>query len=98
MRITLDLNSPEFQSYWFALSKNDQVAVLATLRKLCQLTWEDLYRDKGLRWEVIHTKAAPDGSRLYSLRITRKTRATAQRSGDILKLLTLHADHDSAYQ
>ena len=59
--------------------------------------WEDLYRDKGFRRELIHSRKAADGSKLYSIRITQKMRAVVRRSGDFLEMLTLHADHDSAY-
>lgn len=98
MRVKLDLNSPDFQKELFGLSKPDQSAVLRTLQKVSQLSWEQIYRDKGLRWEAIHSKVGPTGSSLYSLRITQKCRATACREGDWLCLLSLHPDHDSAYQ
>ena len=98
MAVRLDLNNPTFQSQWFALAKNEQLAVFASLFKISQMSWDQVYRDKGLRWELIHSRPAPDGSRLYSIRITRKVRAVARRSGEYMSLLTLHADHDSAYE
>jgi hypothetical protein len=95
--IRLDLNNPEFQAGWFALEKAEALAVLATLKKLRQLSWEQLYRDKGLRWELIQSKTGPHGQRLYSLRITRQCRAVVYREGDFVRFLSLHPDHDSAY-
>lgn len=97
-RVRLDLNNPTFQQGWFGLEKAEMVAVVATLRKLMQLEWEQLYRDKGLRWELIHSKQALGGQKLYSLRVTQKIRAVAYREGDVLRLLSLHPDHDSAYE
>jgi len=98
MRLRVDLNNPVFQSQWFGLEKDDRNAVLQSCIKLSTLTWEQLYRDRGFRWELIHSRRAPDGSKLYSLRITRKVRAVARRTGDFLEFLTLHPDHDSAYE
>jgi hypothetical protein len=97
-RVLLDLNNPEFQKQWFDLPREEAQAVLATLHKIRQLTWPQLYSDPGLRWEAIHVRRGPHGARLYSLRITKRIRAVATREGDILRLLALHRDHDSAYQ
>jgi hypothetical protein len=97
MRVRLDLNNQVFQSQWFSLEKEDRNAVLQSCIKLAALDWEILYHDRGFRWELIHSRRAPDGSKLYSLRITKKIRAVARRSGEFLELLTLHPDHDSAY-
>jgi hypothetical protein len=96
--ILLDLNNRVFQRQWFALEKADQLAVLQSCRKILELDgWNALYRDKGFKWEQIHSRRAPDGSRLYSFRMTVKLRAVARREGDFLEILTLHPDHDSAY-
>jgi len=95
--IALDLNNPEFQKDWFALPRDEALAVLATLRKITQLEWDQLYRDRGLHWEAILSRSGPGGQRLYSLRVTRRVRAVAYREGAILRFLSLHPDHDSAY-
>lgn len=97
MAIRLDLNNQVFQSQWFSLEKEDRSAVLQSCIKIAALEWEELYRDKGFRWELIHSRRALDGSKLYSLRVTKKMRAAARRSGEFLELLTLHPDHDSTY-
>jgi hypothetical protein len=97
-KLRLDLNSPEFQRALFRLDKNGQRMVLNMLRKLLEMTWEQVYRDSGLRWEAILSKGGPSGQRLYSLRIGRGFRALASRDGDFLRLLSLHPDHESAYK
>lgn len=96
-RVRLDLNNPEFQGQLFALEKSEQRNVLNTLRKLSQLTWVQLYSDRGLKWEAVLSRTGPAGERLYSLRISQKARAVVLREGEWLRLLTLHPDHDSAY-
>ncbi|MGA2326752.1 MAG: hypothetical protein ABSH05_10760 [Bryobacteraceae bacterium] len=96
-RILLDLNNPVFQETWFALERAEALAVLATLRKIRQMDWKQLYLDRGLRWEAILSRTGPAGQRLYSLRVTRRVRAVGYRDGDFLRFLSLHPDHDSAY-
>ena len=71
MAIRLDLNNQVFQSQWFSLESNIANAVLQSCFQLDALEWEELYRDKGFRWELIHSRRALDGSELYSLRITK---------------------------
>jgi hypothetical protein len=97
MAIRLDLNNRIFQSQWFALEKDERNAELQSCIKLATLGWDDLYRDRGFRWELIQSRRAADGSRLYSIRITKKMRAVVRRTGEFLEMLTLHSDHDSIY-
>lgn len=94
----LDLNSPEFQQQLFALEKDAQRSDLVTLTKLSKMTWEGVYRDAGLKWEALVSKVGPHGRRLYSLRMGRGFRAVAYRQEDWLRILSLHADHGSAYK
>ena len=96
--IKLDLNNPVFQEALFSLQKEERLAVLDTLKKLKRITWAQLYMDKGLRWEKISSIKPPPGiPALFSLRISKSCRATAFRAGDILRFLTIYADHDAAY-
>lgn len=95
--IHLDLNSPIFQQTLFSLGQPEQLAVLRTLHKISRLTWEQVYRDKGLHWELIHSRKGPGNTKLYSLRITQKCRAIAYREQEWMRILSLHPDHDSAY-
>lgn len=96
-QVRLDLNSPAFLETWFSLPAPEAIRVLETLRKIGRLSWDQLYSDGGLRWEAIGSRSGPNKVRLYSLRITQKFRAVAYREGDWLRLLSLHPDHDSAY-
>lgn len=98
MLLRLDLNNQIFQSEWFRLEKDGRNAVLAAFIKLATLAREQRYADKGFRWELIHSRRAPDGSKLHSIRITKKMRAVVKRSEDFLEFLTLHPDHDSSYR
>lgn len=97
-RVLLDMNNPAFQKNWFALERDEQLAVLGTLGRIQEMEWDQLYKDRGLRWEAIQSRSGVKGGRIYSLRITRRSRAVAYREGDSLRLLAVHGDHDSAYR
>lgn len=96
--LRLDLNSPEFQDVFFRLGADDLKQVVASLRRLRDLDWGRLYRHTGFRWEAIERLRAPNGAKVYSLRLSQRIRAVAFRDGDFLRMVSLHPDHDSAYE
>jgi hypothetical protein len=62
------------------------------------MTWQQVYRDNGLKWEKIVSVKPPEGvGFLYSLRISQSRRATAFREGNFMRFLTVSPDHDSTY-
>jgi hypothetical protein len=70
-QIRLDLNNPVFQVHLFGLQKPERNAAVDTLRKIKQLSWSQLYRDNGLKWEkIISAKPPPGIDAIYALRIT----------------------------
>ena len=97
--VRLDLNNPVFQENLLSLQKPERHAALDTLNKIRQLTWNQLYRDSGLKWEKVISVKPPAGvTAIYSLRITQSRRATAFRDGNFIRLLTIAPDHDSTYE
>ena len=97
-RIRLDLNSPAFQDVFFRLQAEELKQVVASLRRLRELDWDSLYRHTGFRWEALEHLKAPNGAKVYSLRLSQRVRAVAFRDGDFLRFVSLHPDHDSAYE
>lgn len=96
--VRLDLNNPVFQENLLSLQKPDRLAALDAVGRLRQMTWNQVYRDKGLKWEKIVSFKPPAGiDAVYSLRITQSRRATAYRDGDFIRLLTIAPDHDKTY-
>lgn len=96
--VKLDLNNPEFQRNLLDLDKAERSRVLDTLKKLLRLSWDQVYRDPGLKWEKITSVRPPPGiEALYSLRITQSRRATAIRQGEFMRFLTVQPDHDATY-
>ncbi len=87
-----------FQANLLNLPKPDRHSALETLGKLRRMTWDQVYRDRGLKWEKIASIAPPAGVQAdYSLRIPQSRRATAYRDGDLICFRTIAPDHDSAY-
>ena len=97
-RVRLDLNSPEFLEVFLRLDAADLVQVAASLDRIAKLDWSNVYASKGLHWEAIDHLKAPDGkSTVYSVRLSQKIRGLAFRSGEFMRFISLHPDHDSAY-
>lgn len=96
--VRLDLNNPVFQENLLTLQQPERRAALDTLNKLRRMTWNQVYRDNGLKWEKVVSVKLPQGiDAIYSLRITLSRRATAYRDGDFIRLLTIASDHDTTY-
>lgn len=96
-RVRLDLNNPVFQKDWFSLPKEEAERLRSALKQIAQMTWDQVYQSKGLHWEEILSKPGPHEQKMYTIRITDKFRAVVYRDQDFIRFLTLHPDHDSAY-
>jgi hypothetical protein len=96
-KIKLDLNHPKFQQDFLNLEKVEILALTRTLRKISNMSWTELHKDNGLKWEAIEIKHDKSSARTYSFRFSQKYRATATRDGDAMRILTVNVDHDSAY-
>ena len=96
--VQLDLNNEVFQENWLGLDKQERSRVTDTLRRLRQLSWNQVYRDQGLKWEKVASINPPKGiDAIYTLRITQSRRATAYRDGNFMRLLSIAPDHAAAY-
>ncbi|MSV30878.1 MAG: hypothetical protein EXQ52_19350 [Bryobacterales bacterium] len=94
----LDLNSPEFQDAFFRLEHDELEQAAASLGRLRELDWNSLNRHTGFQWEAVQHRRAPNGTAVYSLRLSRRIRCLAFRDGDLLRIVSPHPDHDSAYR
>ena len=97
-RVKLDLNSPEFQDVLFRLELRQLKQVVGSLRRLRELDWSTVYRHSGFKWEAIRHIRTPSGATAYSFRLSEKVRAIGFRDGSFLRIISLHPDHDSAYE
>jgi hypothetical protein len=98
LAVKLDLNNPEFQRSLFALERSAIADAVVTLRMIASVSWNQVYQDRGLRWERIISVRPPAGvEAIYSLRISRSARALAYRESEWMRLLLVSADHDATY-
>jgi hypothetical protein len=97
-RVLLDLNNPVFLDEFLNLERAELARVTKTLKKIRTLDWDTFIRHRGSRWEEVGHIQAPSGKPVHSFRLSQKYRALAFREGDFLRVLSLHLDHDSAYQ
>lgn len=91
-KVLLDLNYPVFQDELFNLDVSEIRKSIKTFRKIKGLTWNEVFRDQGLKWEAL--KSVPEK---YTVRLSQSYRAVVVREGCWMRFQTLHQDHDSAY-
>ncbi len=91
-KVLLDLNAPSFLDDLFGLDASEVKKVFKTLKKLRTLTWNEVFRDRGLNWEEV--KSMPGK---YTIRLSQSCRAVVIREGGWMRLAAIHQDHDSAY-
>jgi hypothetical protein len=80
--------------------KEDIMGAIKTVGKsgqISNLTWQQVYEDRGLKWEAISSRSGPHGARLYTFRIGRGFRCVAFREKGWMRMLSLHPDHVSAF-
>jgi hypothetical protein len=96
-RVVLDLNNPVFLDELFSLDAGELLRVVKALKKVRSMDWDTFTKHGGSRWEEIAHLGAPNGEPVHSFRLSQKYRALAYRDGALLRVLSLHLDHDSAY-
>ncbi len=97
MAIELDLESPEFTKEFEKLSLTQQTKLGEKLARIQSLSWQGFQQTQGYKWEKVRNRESPSGGPMYSFRLSKKHRALAYRDGNLLRVLSLHLDHDSAY-
>ena len=91
-KVLLDLNCPAFQAELFALDVSEIRKMFKTLKKLRGLTWAEVFRDSGFKWEE-----PVSISGRYTIRLSQSYRAVVIREQNWMRFQTLHLDHDGAY-
>ena len=75
-----------------------------TVEKIHQMTWDQIYKTssktqkRGLNWEPIAGQKTASGKSIASIRISEKFRARVCRDGKFMRFISLHPDHDGAYE
>ena len=91
-KVLLDLNYPEFQTELFDLDISELKKVIKTFKKISTMSWNEVFKDHGLKWEAL--KSYQDK---YTIRLSQSYRAVVTRDGSWMRFQTLHLDHDGAY-
>lgn len=91
---------PAFDEAVMAAELQERKAAAKLLFLLQQLELPQLWSHPGLNFEKLCGMIEPlSGEQLYSLRVTRGTRAIAcLLKGPVLVLVSLHTQHDKAYR
>ncbi len=88
-----DLSTKEVEQFFDIIEK-----------KIQKMTWAQVYatssktQKRGLNWEVIEGQRTAKGGVVASIRITQKSRARVTRDGKFMRFISIHPDHDSAYE
>jgi hypothetical protein len=91
-KVLLDLNYPGFQAELFDLDVAEARKVFKTFKKLRAMTWSDVFKDHGLKWEEIRNLSGK-----FTIRLSQSCRAVVIRDGPWVRFQALHLDHDAAY-
>lgn len=101
--IECDLEFPRFIKELSDLETLELDQIEACIEKIKQMTWDQVYKTssksqkRGLNWEPIEGQVTRSGKTIASIRVSRKFRARVCRDGKFMIFISLHPDHDSAY-
>jgi hypothetical protein len=103
-RVQVDLEFPRVQSELAELELDELLEVRTCVEKIQKMTWAQIIatssksQKRGINWEVIAGQLTASGSVIASIRVSRKFRARVTRDGAAMRFISLHPDHDSAYE
>lgn len=101
--VICDLGFPRLQKELLDLEDSEFEQVEDIVKKIEQMTWDQIYKTssktqkRGLNWEIIEGQLTRSGKKIASIRISKKFRARVCRDGQFMRFISLHPDHDSAY-
>ncbi len=102
--VQCDLEFPRFQRELEELGLDQLDDFDRCVDKIEQMTWAQVlataskHGKRGLNWEPITRQKTKTGSAIATIRVTRKFRARVTRDGVFMRFISLHLDHDSAYE
>ena len=100
-----DLSFPDFMDELRNLNKTDYEQFKKRIQHIKKMTWQQVYETSrkganksGLNWELIEGQSTADGELVASIRISLSFRARVSRKDEVMRFISLHPDHDSAYK
>lgn len=102
--VQVDTDFPGFLDDLEKMDDSEVDVVQASIEKIEKMTWVDIYKTssktrgskRGLNYEPLNQRTGK-GNRIASIRVTAKFRARVCRDGRHMRFISLHPDHDSAY-
>jgi hypothetical protein len=101
--VKVSTNFPRVKLEMADLEEEDLEQLLRCIDKIKTMTWQQIYNTaskgpnkRGLNWEPLEQKTRA-GCTIATIRITRKFRARVSRRDEFMIFISLHPDHDSAY-
>jgi hypothetical protein len=80
-------------------------SLIKCVEKINQMTWAQVYQTsskgagkRGINYEVIQGQIVGGKFQVHSIRLTGKTRARIIRDGAYMRFISIHPDHDGAYE
>ena len=101
--VECDLEFPRLREELGRLELKDLEQVESVIERIQQMTWDQIYKTssrtqkRGLNWEPIESQKTAQGKTIASIRVSGKFRARVCRDGKFMRFISLHPDHDSAY-
>lgn len=101
--VVCDLEFPRLQEELVNLEEDEFEAFTRSVEKIEQMTWDQIYKTssktqkRGLNWEPIEGQQTKSGKTIASIRISDKFRARVCRDRNLMRFISLHPDHDGAY-
>ena len=94
----IDLNFPPFQQDLYSLDKTKLVAFVQSVKKINKMDLRQVQQSSGLNLEKIKNIKTSNGKTLYSIRMSKSFRAVICIEDYFIRFISLHPDHDSAYE
>ena len=101
--VQIDFSFPRFALDLQQLELDQVLEFRRCIDKIKQMTWAQILatssktEKRGLNWEPLEQRTISGGV-IASIRITQKFRARVTREGAMMRFISLHPDHDSAYE
>lgn len=102
--VVCDLEFSGIQKSLKSLSKEELIQFFEVVEKKIQkMTWAQIYttssksQKRGLNWEVIEGQRTTKDGIIASIRITQKSCARVTRDGKFMRFISIHPDHESAF-
>ena len=98
--VRVDVSYPNFLKSLQELEADEQERVLATIEKIQQMTWNDVYQTssktpghkRGINFEPTEQRTK-SGIRIATIRVGQKMRARVCRREQFMRFISLHPDH-----